>query len=456
MTLTEIRLSIVNQLGQLTLDDIFTDPQLDCMKQSFINLANIAGVDEIGNFLFGEFLNTCQGNLCFNLQKANEGLKSKLFSFSPDLTKLQRNARKYERDIEYYQRQLNEFPKQKTKLESELEEINKEIEKIIPPADDSPDVQLAELNKLKNTKTSHLQQMPGTISFYQSELVKMQEKHQMYSEKINDIETEEKNIEEQMAANQQSLQSIKDTNPDYYENEYRALVFLYRILLQKNLARKRTGTYEERGNRVNETGKSWESFIAFSADIYEAEITDIAKEKIIAGLTDLVRSENIIPDNWREIIYAMLNQTIPDISGKIGLPEDNTNSSFKKRTSQLTFSDTSALLALKIGCQKNQSLNIAGNKIILALQGGVAATLLLREKGAMINSFQKKPFEIYFNHLQKQKKCQTDDLYETNETTTVKGKILMPEGYYILSGNYVVEIYFDLWPGGVDFDWKGK
>jgi len=450
MTNSEIKSSIQDQLGQLTLDDVYTDPRLNYLKQSFVKLANIPSVDQIGNYLFAEFLKTCSGNLCFNLQKAYTELNNKLYLLSPDLIKLQKQVKKQEGDLNYYQKHLEEFPTQKEKLESELEEINKEIEKIIPPADDSPDVQLLELNKLKSSKTAQIQMLPNSIDFYQREIEKFHVKLKTLYEKISDIESEKKNIEDQIAANRLKLQEIKDTSPSRFENEYKALVFLYRVLQQQILARKKTGTYEEKQNKYDDLKKQWGIEIVFSADSYEAEITDIAKEKIITGLTDLVRSQNIIPENWREKVYTLLGQTIPDISGKIAAPEENSNSCFVKRTIHLSKADTSALLALKIACQSNQSLNIAGNKIILALHGGVTATMLFREKGAMINSFQKYPFEIYFNCLQKQEKYHLNDLYETTETNTFKGKTLIPEAYYILTENYVLEIYFDKWPGTLE------
>jgi len=446
MTLSEIRSSIQNQLGQLTIDDIYTDPQLNCIRQSFIKLVNIPSVDQIRNYFIEEFFKTCAGNQCFNLQKLNDSLKNKISSVSPDLKKFQKNAAKLEREMPYYQKHIDEIPENKAKLESEIEEINKEIEKIVPPADDTPDVQLAELNKLKESKGYQIQNLINS-TYYHRELEKMREKLETFNDKINEFETDIKNAEDQIAANLQASQAIKDTNPDRYETEYKTLVFLFRILQQKTLSRKKTGVYEEHENKYNEQKRSWDYITSFSADIFDYEITDIAKDKILTGLVDQVRSHNLIPDNWRELVYSMLSKTIPDISGNIGLPEDFMNSCFKRRTIQLTLSDTSALLALKIACQSNQSLNIVGNKIILALQGGVAATLLFREKGTMINSFQKQPFEIFANHLQMQKKYQSNEFYEPNSTTILKDKILVPEAYYILSGNYVLEIYFDLWPG---------
>ena len=117
--------------------------------------------------------------------------------------------------------------------------------------------------------------------------------------------------------------------------------------------------------------------------------------------------------------------------------------------SELTHLDQSMLLATKIAVRTNYSIKTADNKIVLALSGGILATISYREKGDLITKFQKESFEIYrISNNSKDFVLQT--LYFQTGYANSEITIKTPEGFYILFDKYVIEIHFA--PAPILFD----
>jgi hypothetical protein len=178
-------------------------------------------------------------------------------------------------------------------------------------------------------------------------------------------------------------------------------------------------------------------------------------EDLSQFITPYIIIENTIPDDWRSLLFTILSKPIPNIAGSFADIFHSRKTYFEWTELDLTYLDTSFLLAIKIAVQANQTIQTTDQEIIISLSGGMSATLSFRKKGDLIAAFQRGPFEI-FAKLTKQNRSYELEQYKFQTLYYQKGyadseiQIETPVGYYLLTENYVIEITFN--PAPILFD----
>jgi hypothetical protein len=147
------------------------------------------------------------------------------------------------------------------------------------------------------------------------------------------------------------------------------------------------------------------------------------------------------------LLIEALSQGCNEISGYFKVNHyliTNESIFFQRQIIKNTEVDISFFLAMKCAAKFNESIKIDKNSLALAVSGGLYAKLSFREKGELIASFQQNKFEIFA----KRHRCTKDERYLMQTLYFQSGyedgevQIKTPDGYYILSENFVIEIEF--------------
>ena len=338
---------------------------------------------------------------------------------------------------------------QQDKTKSELTEIETEIKQIKPLAGKPPyDKQMEALEKAKEKKQKELDNYPTAISKLKSEVDELQTKIKSEKEIIATKQSEIKTIQTSIGSKQKELEQLTEKETTHFKNEYSSLEFLFLALLHKGIRKEPVfKTVEIRKEHTKHGHIYYEEIQEKTGELILAS-HKIGFDEVCKFISSLTISANSIPKDWRKIICQTLSNPIADIAdiaGSISKISSENTEYFKQKPLELTHIDTSTLLATKIAAKTNYSIRTANNKIVLALSGGLSATISFREKGDLIAKFQKQPFEIYANCFSRKQYVLQTLYYQTGYANS-EIQVKTPGGYYILTDKFVIEIVFDAAP----------
>ena len=451
MTLTDIKNKIIEQLNNLTIDDFYFDPKANFAKEIFYELTQHKSEEEIEKYLIDKFPETIVEGKTFPIKLSINQFNEQITKADGVIKDLEKTFIKLDKQTENTKNQLSEIPQQKSQSQSALKEIEMEIEQIKPLSKKAPYAsKINELEKEKNKINLEINTFEKKSEELKSKIQELQNKTNEVNKSIKEKVKEVKNIELQRNNAQKELKQ-QNTN-EFYDSEYSSLEFLFKILTRISI--NKIELEEER-----KTGKKIK--IPYNRNLYPQSsssniIDEIVSEKtgeIKLKLNDFnevdyeelilsfAKKVNIVPSDWRKIIYQILASPLPNLAGRIYFDYDN-NYNVNREILELTNEDISALLATKIAIKEKNSIITADNKIVLEISGGISATITFREKGKQIEKFQKEKIEIYSNCLLTSRFV-GQTLYKQNGYTVSYIEINTPGAYYILNDKFVIEIYFN-------------
>ncbi len=450
MILTEIKNKIVEQLNKLTIDDFYSDPGIGFAKEIFAKFTSMKTDEEIEKYLTDKFPETSVETLKFSLEKSVINFAEQIVSAEKEISTLQDKIDVLDKNVSDKKGILEDIPKQEYKTKSELSEIETEIKQIEPLVLKPPyNKQIEALENDKQKKNKELESYPIAISEVKKEITELQSQIKTEKEIISQKQKEIKSINSAIENKNKELIQLTEKENTHYFNEYLSLEFLFKILLHKSIEKREVYINRETGEKYSEERHSYSRVVIEK----NGEVTIITKkigfDVYCLFVIDYTNSNAIIPKGWREILYQILSNPIPAISGKISKVNYNSTSYFNRENLELSHVDTSALLAIKIAVIANSSIKTSDNTIILGLSGGLSATIIFSKKGNIIKKFQKQPFEIFANCLDPERFVM-QTLYSQNGYADSKIEVKTPGAYYVLTDKFVIEIIFS--PAPILFD----
>ncbi|HLP95661.1 MAG TPA: hypothetical protein VK168_16575 [Saprospiraceae bacterium] len=434
MTLTDIKSKIVEHLSTLTIDDFYVDADLQSVKPIFSELINLKPEQDVLDYLKERFPETRSDTLRISLEEAITSYNNEISLLKNEILSVQNNLSSLNEQTTDIKKKQEEIPYKNKKISDKIAEIDAEIKQIEPLAGKAPyNKQLESLVRTRAKKNTELESYPAIISKIKAELeaisLKIKSEKDVIAQKKHKIESFSALIDNK----QDELKELAKKEETQFKDEYNSLEFLFLVLLQKKISV--SENYKNRSPNLN--------------------INNCDFDQIRTFISPYFSSENVIPENWRSILQAMLSKPIPKISGTFTDINYNNKHFFIREELELTHIDTSFLLATKIAVASKPSLQIEGNKIFLGLSGGMAAMISFRKKGTLISKFQQNPFEFFAKcvrdyRYKEPKQYVSQTLYQQTGYADSSVEISTPVGYYMLSKDYVIEI--DYLPAPILFD----
>jgi peptidoglycan hydrolase CwlO-like protein len=452
MTLTDIKNNIVGQLSKLTIDDFYSDPNVSFAKEIFAELTNQKSDKQIEKYLVDKFPETIVKAKRFPLEQSIADLNIQITTVQSVIKDFQVEVDKLDKETNDKQEKQTDIPKKESQSKSELKEIEAEIQQIKPLANKAPYIkQMQDLEKSKEKKNKEIETYLTALAKLKTEISKLQTKTKVVKESIIKNETEIKNIQTTIKKTQKEIEQLSEKNNNHYKNEYSSLKFLFKTLLQKSISKREVIESRKTGKQItnyqNALGTDDEIVTEKTREV-TLDMRDCDFEEYNGFMLAFTNNKNIIPSGWRKLLYQTLSTPLPNLAGTIGKVSYLGDFYFKSKNLELTNIDASALLATKIAVRTNYSVRTADNKIILGLSGGVSATITFREKGVLIAKFQKQQFEIYSNCFLSERFVDQTLYHQTlyHQTGYANISIETPGAFYILTDEFVIEIYFKAAP----------
>lgn len=448
MTLTELKEKILEQINILTIDDFYSDPQLDSVKQKFTELTKLKTDDEFEKFLVDKFSETNANTLRLSLNKSISDLSEEIAIIEKSIQSSQKTIEKLNDQVSINKEQQADLPEQLEKIKTEIIGVENEIKQIKPLASKPPyDKQMVQLEKEKEKKNKEINNYPSTFSKLIGELENNQRNIKSEKEIIKKKQSEINSIKKLIDSKQKELVALSKKDATHFTNEYTSLEFLFKVLLCKDIKKEVVYREVETGEKYwNEWAKDYR-YITKSEKTDDLKLVhwDIEFSKVLQYISQLTISDDAIPKDWRNILYQIFLYPVTDLAGKILQPKSKIEKFFTREKFQLSHIDTSALLAIKIASRSNHSLRTADNKIVLGLSGGLSASISFRKKGSLINKFQNQPIEIFSKCLSYEKYVY-QTLYYQEGYANSRIEVATPGEYYILTKEYIIEIKFNAAP----------
>lgn len=449
MKLSAIKESIIKHLNNLSIDDFYADPQLKSVKKVFTELTGLETDEEFKKYLHERFPETRIEVFQHSIKKEIEFLTHELSKAETIIKTDQDEVFKLEKAIGQNQTKLKEIPNQQVKINSDLAEIEIEINQIKPLSIKSLyDKQLNDLEKNKLLILKTLESLPLLFSNLEKEKNELTNELNSKIESIDLKKADFKSIENRIIENQNTLNKLNSEENELFDKEYTALVFLFKILLYQNIEIDNNYIEEKTGKMIKDNyGDYIEEVVDVKSEVLH-EVTcnfDELKELI----KEYTKKGNTIPNEWRKTLLKIISMPIGGFMGRcyslsVDYQRNKDNMFFYREKMSLTPVDISAILATKIALKTNYSLRIEANKIALALSGGIMAIITFREKGDIINAYQQEPVEFYTASYNGLNEKQT--LYFQKGYADSQIQIEIPNKYYILSKDYVIEIEYTCAP----------
>lgn len=448
MTLADIKNKIAGQLNELTIDDFYSDPNVNFAKETFAELTNQKSEEQIEKYLTEKFPDTTVEAKRFALEQTVTELNNQMATFKSVINDFQTEIYKLDKQTAEKKEMQADIPKQESQAKAELKEIQTEIQQIKPLANKAPYIkQMEELEKSKEKKRKEIESYPTALEKLKAEISELKTMTDSVKENIAKNETEIKTIQTSINKTQKELEQLKEKENSYYKNEYSALEFLFKTLLKKSITKDEVIEYQKTGKKLrnNFNYQSYDEEVAVKTGEVTLDIQNCSFEDYSKFVLTFINNKNIIPVGWRKILYQILSNPLPNLSGTISNLNYDKHFYFNNENLELTNIDISALLATKIAVKTNYSVKTSDNKIILGLSGGLSATIIFREKGELITKFQQQQFEIYSNCFLSQRYV-AHILYSQNGYANSTISITTPGAFYILSDKFVIEIDFNAAP----------
>lgn len=448
MTLTDIKNKIIEQLNIFTIDDFYFDPEVNFAKEIFYELTKNKSKEQIEKYLIDKFPETIVEGKTFPIKLSINQLNDQITKADSVIKDLEKTFIKLDKQTENNKSQLSEIPQKKSQSQSALKEIEMEIEQIKPLSNKAPYTKrMNELEKEKNKINLEINTFEKKTEELKREISELQNKTNEVNKNIKEKVKEIKNIESKRNNAQKELQ--QQNKNEFYDSEYSSLEFLFKILIKKSInkieleEKRKTGKKIELPyNRYAFGNNIIDEIVSEKTGEIKLEIDDFNEENCKELILPFAKKVNIVPSDWRKIIYQILASPLPNLAGTIYNNDYYNNYNVNREILELTNEDISALLATKIAIKEKNSIITADNKIVLEISGGISATITFREKGKQIEKFQKEKIEIYSNCLLTSRFV-GQTLYKQNGYTVSYIEINTPGAYYILNDKFVIEIYFN-------------
>ncbi len=191
-----------------------------------------------------------------------------------------------------------------------------------------------------------------------------------------------------------------------------------------------------------------------TADITPTEALTPAEKMVLVAKYMKLRSP--LPKDWRQQLHRVCSYPLKRHTGTISNPTGEGSSFFELKKKSLNTTDMAAFLALKIASLQHEYVLTGTGALVLALTGGLAATVNIREKGKIIAKQQKNTVETYVNLLKAKDQYTYHLMYHYDGGPAEGVGIETPGAYYILSEAYVFEITFMAAPMLLGFDIMSK
>ncbi len=446
MKLSEIKDKIAEVLANRTIDDFYADCDFRFAKEIFLKLTNLGNEGEIEKYLEGRFPETLVEKFRFKLEGEIKDVQTEISEFQKKIGTVQPEIDSLAPEISKVEIALQEIPGQIRSTELEIEDIVKEIAVISPLATKSPyDKQIEGLQKQLNAKSKHLASFPANQQKLATQLEALQKKSRELSALIAGKHQSIAELEAALVQKRKLLDGEDDNSQSQFENEYAALEFLFLILLRMKIGKNQVIEFKETGRRVTPKG-SYNSV----PETIEVPTGDFVISKQYACLHDFtkqlsryLKGSAIVPKGWRRILDATLATSLPKFSGFVGDEMANGSNFFKREKNDLSEADVSTLLSLKASIRTSPSITTDDRGIIIGLSGGLFASIVFREKGESVAGFQENSLELYVNCLTLKNRFLKQTLYHQSGYATGHIDIVIPGAYYLLTTNYVIEIYFN-------------
>ena len=476
MTLTDIKNRLEAELKKRTIDDLYAQSPLNMAIELFSDSLNWKTDMDIKNYLTEKFEETSLEvielsfeNFIFNKNFELELIAKKTSNLN-DKNVLQ------EKEIVEKREKLDKINSDTIEVKKELEEIEIEINQLTTLtllSKENNSIRISELKTRIEEKNTLLSNFTTLSSEIINEMREIEKAVRENNKLIREGNSEVKIINLAIKDEERKVKQLRKYDESFYKNEWDSLVFVFKIFyfetiyIEKifGIRNKNTGLIIEEDEW---RGISKEEKVHFERKIIEylLENSETDQRQVYNLLEGYTSSNNLIPKDWRKILFETFSKRIPKISGYVHCPEfrmlpyasrNSEDHYFDNITKHLSAEDTSSILALKMASRYNPSVKTEDNEIVLALSGGIAAKIVFRKKGEVIKKLHSKPFEIYINYSKLvsnnkyiESELKNKTLYYQDGYANSTVDIRTPGAYYILNDEHVIEINFE--PAPILFD----
>ncbi len=183
-----------------------------------------------------------------------------------------------------------------------------------------------------------------------------------------------------------------------------------------------TGEYEVHNQRMETEG-------CFKTDI---EITKPEKQ-------------NILLNNWRTIVTSLIEQRWKAFSGRFDVNDRIVGFYNHEVPIELSITDYSCFLALKNTLRSDLYITTHENEILMVVSSGIAVKIAIRKTGKYVAEETRSEQQIYsmthFSHENDYKYTDKTVLHISGYTKS-QINIHIPNGYYFVNSDYIVELEF--------------
>ncbi|MBK8566805.1 MAG: hypothetical protein IPN76_26600 [Saprospiraceae bacterium] len=257
------------------------------------------------------------------------------------------------------------------------------------------------------------------------------------------MEGEQTNIDNLLVAIQEKEAALKDAEKKqegFFEVQAEALDYLLGILL---------------GKRANKS--SYYRIESFGRVLEKQPLYSINQEEFYSLVTSGLRDTAVLPQDWRKLLSDVFDQQLPNFSGSFAMPYNNIGANFlKQEPFDLSGIDMATFLSLKMATLHGCHIMAHNKMIALALTGGVLAKINFRKKGKALAKFDCHHSLALFakghiDHINSQRedgfqRFVSETLYLQTGYANSELEITLPQGYYILTDRYVIDISFEAAP----------
>lgn len=442
---SEIKNRIIAYLNSITIDDFYALNSLDFAKEIFYKMTGLSSEEQIEQYLLEQFPATTQFSSIFRTEEEIKSVQEQTENEAAVIENIKEQLKTYEQKSIEYNGLISGQEEDYKKCEEEIKVLNNLYN----------DYRSRELS---SDFSKHIQNIEFSKEETQSKAARILDSIQNAKIENDNLAIRQQLLIEELATKEAShittlstLEGLKGKleeiyNPEpTYSQEYEALVLLFLLLLKKKTYTRNVEKYLETGKLVKDEYNSKmvpEMVLKKTGEELHIYEDKKANEELFPLLIEYTKNQKILPEDWRQVLYRLLSGPIPAFSGIISKIDKDKDFCIEHKNTWLTKEDLSLLLAVKTAVKSRNSLLTEENKIILGLSGGIMAIITFRLKGEIIMARQTKPTEFYINLLKNPSQYSWHTLYKQHGYADTDLDILLPNAYYILTKDYVIELEF--------------
>ncbi len=433
MRTSEIQEKMVAQMG-ITIDDYYADPSLAVARDIFRSITRCGPSDEEVEVFLHAQKPYCNAEACRALLEENlKVLEAKKQAAVNELQQWTEEAARLKKaESAAYDAYHHASYWDKNKLEKRQKEAAAEIENINAASKRPPVKQIEELEEELASLKQELEELAMLANEQNVAYHNFYQAHKAAKVKLKELKYSPDKFNSEIYSLKEQLNKLSIRDEASFKKDDDALDFLFAILLGIRL---KTKDYNN-------------TFPSLPIPLTLAEkMTIVAKH---------MKRNNLTPKDWRQQLHRVCSMPLKRFMGSISNPTEERMTFFEMKKSPLSATDLSAFLALKIAALNHEFILTGAGAIVLALPGGLAASVTIREKGKVIAKQQKSTVETYINLLKSKNQYAYHLMYHYDGGPAEGVGIETPGAYYILSETYVFEITFMAAPMLLGFDIMAK